>query len=231
MSRDLVVSVHAMEPRGRFLKRNNATNDWEEVEDEYAREKCSQCLRDAVSEMKEPPPERTATKVSSTIDSSAPIQTAPEYMDSREPLPNVTTPKISNVSIKDISSYSDLRVPASNHNIHHMPFHKRARTNTADNNIHANADSFFDRSRHQGQTTVLAPLPLAAYEVGMFLEGDANNVIPAVSFDTGEHDFALFHEEDFLNDCMGSMDLGAAVDNPTTNTQDDPSDEFFYDFF
>ncbi|CAB9500001.1 expressed unknown protein [Seminavis robusta] len=49
MSRDLVKRVQAMTPPGRFLKRNNTSNGWEVVDEEYAREKASQCLRDAVT--------------------------------------------------------------------------------------------------------------------------------------------------------------------------------------
>jgi len=51
MSRDLVQKVRDMDPPGRFLKRNPDTNEWEDVGDDVAREKVSQVLRDAVSEL------------------------------------------------------------------------------------------------------------------------------------------------------------------------------------
>lgn len=61
ISRDLVAAVHAMNPPGRFLKQQHNLNEWEEVDDERAREKCSQCLRDAVSEIRyEPSQDETA---------------------------------------------------------------------------------------------------------------------------------------------------------------------------
>ncbi|CAB9512690.1 Nitrilase family, member 2 [Seminavis robusta] len=52
MSLSLVAEVHALSPAGRFLKRDPATLTWHIVPDELAREKTSQCLRDAVSEGK-----------------------------------------------------------------------------------------------------------------------------------------------------------------------------------
>jgi hypothetical protein len=47
ISRDLVKKVHAMDPPGRFLLRNRVTLAWEIVDIAHAREKASQCLRDA----------------------------------------------------------------------------------------------------------------------------------------------------------------------------------------
>jgi hypothetical protein len=55
MSRDLVKKVQAMDPPGRFLLRNRVTAAWEIVDIEYAREKASQCLRDAVCKKGETP--------------------------------------------------------------------------------------------------------------------------------------------------------------------------------
>lgn len=49
MSLLLVSQVKALSPAGRFLKRDPNTLSWHVVPDELAREKASQCLRDAVS--------------------------------------------------------------------------------------------------------------------------------------------------------------------------------------
>lgn len=48
LSRDLIKQVHALNPPGRFIQRNEATKMWKVVCEEKAREKTSQCLRDAV---------------------------------------------------------------------------------------------------------------------------------------------------------------------------------------
>ena len=52
MSRELVKQVQALSPPGRFLKREDVTAAWEEVDIASAREKASQCLRDAVKPLK-----------------------------------------------------------------------------------------------------------------------------------------------------------------------------------
>ena len=52
MSIELVTQVHALSPAGRFLRRDPICMVWHVVPDELAREKCSQCLRDAVSSLK-----------------------------------------------------------------------------------------------------------------------------------------------------------------------------------
>lgn len=49
IARGLVMKVRNMQPAGRFLKRNPVTTAWEDVGNEYAREKASQVLRDAVA--------------------------------------------------------------------------------------------------------------------------------------------------------------------------------------
>ncbi|CAB9523570.1 Nitrilase family, member 2 [Seminavis robusta] len=49
IARGLVMKVRQMQPSGRFLKRNPITSEWEDVGNEYAREKASQVLRDAVA--------------------------------------------------------------------------------------------------------------------------------------------------------------------------------------
>jgi hypothetical protein len=49
IAKGLVTKVRQMQPPGRFLKRNPVTSEWEDVGDEYAREKASQVLRDAVA--------------------------------------------------------------------------------------------------------------------------------------------------------------------------------------
>ena len=48
LSRDLIKQVHALNPPGRFIHRNETTKMWKVVCKEKAREKTSQCLRDAV---------------------------------------------------------------------------------------------------------------------------------------------------------------------------------------
>ena len=52
MSRELVQQVQDLTPPGRFLKRENVSAAWVEVDMDAAREKASQCLRDAVTNMK-----------------------------------------------------------------------------------------------------------------------------------------------------------------------------------
>ena len=52
VSMDLVNQVHALSPPGRFLRRDAVTMTWHIVAEELAREKCSQCLRDAVTSTK-----------------------------------------------------------------------------------------------------------------------------------------------------------------------------------
>ena len=52
MSIELVAQVKAMSPPGRFLKRDAVSQAWMVVPDDLAREKASQCLRDAVSKIK-----------------------------------------------------------------------------------------------------------------------------------------------------------------------------------
>ena len=52
MSRELVEQVQALTPPGRFLKRENVSAAWFEVDLDSAREKASQCLRDAVTIVK-----------------------------------------------------------------------------------------------------------------------------------------------------------------------------------
>jgi hypothetical protein len=52
MSLELVAQVHALSPAGRFLRRDATTSEWHVVADELAREKASQCLRDAVADIK-----------------------------------------------------------------------------------------------------------------------------------------------------------------------------------
>lgn len=53
MSRELVKLVHDQWPSGRFIKRNKHVDRWEVVSDEIARNKASQALRDAVTELLE----------------------------------------------------------------------------------------------------------------------------------------------------------------------------------
>lgn len=55
LSVQLVAQVHSLSPPGRFLKRDAATMAWRLVPPELAREKASQCLRDAVSKLKKRP--------------------------------------------------------------------------------------------------------------------------------------------------------------------------------
>jgi hypothetical protein len=55
----LVSQVHALSPPGRFLKRDSNTLEWKIVPDGQAREKASQCLRDAVSDAKKGNPKKT----------------------------------------------------------------------------------------------------------------------------------------------------------------------------
>ena len=50
MSRELVQCVHSMWPAGRFLQRNKPFSRWEVAQDDIARSKASQALRDAVTE-------------------------------------------------------------------------------------------------------------------------------------------------------------------------------------
>lgn len=52
ISREIVAYVRRMNPPGRFLKKDGATGNWEDVDDDTAREKVSQVLRDAVSAIK-----------------------------------------------------------------------------------------------------------------------------------------------------------------------------------
>jgi hypothetical protein len=54
LSRELVVLMRALDPPGRFLRKDPETSMWEDVGDEIAREKASQVLRDAVSEKNGP---------------------------------------------------------------------------------------------------------------------------------------------------------------------------------
>ena len=49
ISREIVNHVRSMNPPGRFLKRHQFSEEWEDVGDDIAREKASQALRDAVS--------------------------------------------------------------------------------------------------------------------------------------------------------------------------------------
>lgn len=49
ISRSIVSAIHNLRPSGRFLKRDFNTGLWVEVDDDTAREKTSQALRDAVS--------------------------------------------------------------------------------------------------------------------------------------------------------------------------------------
>lgn len=53
ISRDIVAAIKNLQPTGRFLKRDGNSGLWEEVNDDVAREKTSQALRDAVSGWKE----------------------------------------------------------------------------------------------------------------------------------------------------------------------------------
>ena len=50
MSRGLVQCVHSMWPSGRFLQRNKPFSRWEVAQDDIARSKASQALRDAVTD-------------------------------------------------------------------------------------------------------------------------------------------------------------------------------------
>ena len=50
ISREMVNLVRSMNPAGRFLKRHQFSEQWEDVGDDVAREKASQALRDAVSQ-------------------------------------------------------------------------------------------------------------------------------------------------------------------------------------
>lgn len=52
IARDLVKQVQDLSPPGRFLKRENVTAAWEEVDLASGKEKASQCLRDAVTTFK-----------------------------------------------------------------------------------------------------------------------------------------------------------------------------------
>ena len=51
MSRELVQCVHTMWPAGRFLQKNKPFSKWEVAQDDIARSKASQALRDAVTEL------------------------------------------------------------------------------------------------------------------------------------------------------------------------------------
>lgn len=79
MAVDLVDQVQSLTPPGRFLKRDSVSMAWKIVPFELAREKCSQCLRDAVLTMKkqghltEPKKQRTTkAKVPSSRRSTTP---------------------------------------------------------------------------------------------------------------------------------------------------------------
>ncbi len=50
ISREMVSIVRELNPPGRFLKRHQFSEEWEDVGDDVAREKASQALRDAVSQ-------------------------------------------------------------------------------------------------------------------------------------------------------------------------------------
>mmetsp|Transcript_16715 Transcript_16715/g.25586 ORF Transcript_16715/g.25586 Transcript_16715/m.25586 type:complete len:193 (+) Transcript_16715:100-678(+) len=49
ISRGVVKSVRSMDPPGRFLKQDHMTGYWDEVDDDVAREKAAQVLRDAMA--------------------------------------------------------------------------------------------------------------------------------------------------------------------------------------
>ena len=260
MSRDLVAQIHALDPPGRFLKRNAITNEWEEVADEYAREKCSQCLRDAVSEMKGmDASSASAATTSSAGDVASPVIFPPAPANNTTPTPPtrekqlayssvMSTPRASNLTTKkNVSTFAhsdDDDIPLMPPLISSdLPFQKRARTNTADDNVHAHTGSSdHDNNRDQEESRQEVDAnssPADQYNIPLFAAGggDSDSSLPTASFDHCEQDFALFQEDDFLNDCMGSMDLGRVDDAPgtatemTSTTKDDPSYEFCTEFF
>jgi hypothetical protein len=53
ISRKLVRQMRELDPPARFMKRNSDNSEWEDVGDEFAREKASQVLRDAVAGLPE----------------------------------------------------------------------------------------------------------------------------------------------------------------------------------
>jgi len=86
---NLVQEIHSMPSAGRFLRRHPVSMEWQFVGEQDAREKCFQCLRDAVSVLKkmqqtsgqrqtEPPADTTETKAHRTKRSHETIVCAPE---------------------------------------------------------------------------------------------------------------------------------------------------------
>ena len=76
ISVELVAQVKAMTPAGRFLKKDPKSLTWKFVPDDLAREKASQCLRDAVAVLKK-----------RQRDDSNDPETSEEKLDDFEPLP------------------------------------------------------------------------------------------------------------------------------------------------
>lgn len=97
MSRELVQQVQALTPPGRFLKRENVSAVWVEVDLDAAREKASQCLRDAVTVMKKKDGINKPTSISSN---SGNIRSTKEKR--KERAVNPVTPPRSRVSTPEL---------------------------------------------------------------------------------------------------------------------------------
>lgn len=111
MSRELVQKVQALSPPGRFLKRENVTAAWVEVDMDAAREKASQCLRDAVTLVKKKTDDKTPT-ANKDINSSSNSKSTKEKRKERSVAP-VTPPRSrsSTPKIEWEASPTDLEMP------------------------------------------------------------------------------------------------------------------------
>ncbi|CAB9510724.1 expressed unknown protein [Seminavis robusta] len=92
MSLDLVAQVHAMTPAGRFLKRDPVSMNWQLVPSELAREKASQCLRDAVSQIKKRRDSDSSSSAGSAMEGiSTPSSKATQKMANKQQRPAPVT--------------------------------------------------------------------------------------------------------------------------------------------
>lgn len=214
MSRKLVKDVHAMNPPGRFLKRNQITSAWEIVDDEYAREKASQCLRDAVTSG----PSRERTETPERRDSSPVITPENSPKNERRKSASVTEGEVPEsihlepLSQKQIScqSGSAARPPAP-------PPSALASTEAKDGSVIAAWMSMRDEVMH-GSSSQMEPVPLekvrgyeeCASENTPPSKHQAMNLAPRESGDGmdlsghsnpfSESNFALFEGELFKQD-------------------------------
>ena len=93
ISVELVAQVKAMSPAGRFLKRDPVSLIWQLVPDELAREKASQCLRDAVAMLKKRRTSGSSKSESSQKDENDSEEPLPiSYRSALEPKRKATTP-------------------------------------------------------------------------------------------------------------------------------------------